>query len=172
MQPPLQFSGTRRWVAMAIALALLAPWAASALERGDAAPDFTLQGPAGPVRLADLRGKLVYLDFWASWCGPCKQSFPWMNEMQARYQDRGLRIVGVNVDKRPADAAKFLERLPAAFTLAFDAAGESPRKYGVKAMPTSVLIGPDGRVIEVHSGFSADERAAREQKIRQSLPSP
>ncbi|MBG9389814.1 TlpA family protein disulfide reductase [Caenimonas aquaedulcis] len=161
----------RRWV-LAGAVALLAPVAAFALDRGDPAPDFTLQGPAGTVRLADLQGKLVLVDFWASWCGPCKQSFPWMNEMQARYRDRGLRIVGVNVDRRATDADRFLERIPAGFTLAFDAAGEVPRQYGVKAMPTSVLVGPDGRVLEIHSGFSDDERAAREQKIRQSLPPP
>lgn len=177
MQPKLLFLATRRRVAVALGLAvavlaLVAPSDALALERGDAAPDFTLQGPTGPVRLADLKGKLVYLDFWASWCGPCKQSFPWMNEMQARYKDKGLRIVGVNVDKRATDAAKFLERVPAAFTLAFDAAGDVPRRYGVKAMPTSVLIGADGRVIDIHSGFSENERAAREQKIRQSLATP
>jgi thiol-disulfide isomerase/thioredoxin len=153
--------------------ALLAPLflstSAFALERGEAAPDFTLEGPNGTVRLSDLQGEVAYVDFWASWCGPCKQSFPWMNEMHAKYQARGLRIVGINVDKRAADAQKFLARTPAHFALAYDAAGDVPRRYGVKAMPTSVLVGRDGKVLEVHSGFADDERAERERKIRAAL---
>ena len=160
------FSARRRGAMMALLLAPLAAWA---LERGDAAPEFTLDGQAGAVRLADFKGKLVYLDFWASWCGPCKQSFPWMNELQARYREQGLRVVGVNVDKQRADADRFLARVPAQFALAFDAAGQAPRSYGVKAMPTSVLIDPSGRILEIHSGFSEEERAERERKIRRAL---
>ncbi|MGZ5785647.1 MAG: TlpA family protein disulfide reductase [Ramlibacter sp.] len=157
---------SRRHVA---ALLMLAPLAARALERGAVAPDFALSGPSGPVRLADFKGKTLYLDFWASWCVPCKQSFPWMNDMQAKYKDRGLRILGVNVDKNAADAAHFLERVPAAFALAMDPAGDLPRSYGVKAMPTSVLIGPTGQVLEFHAGFSQAELASREREIRQAL---
>jgi cytochrome c biogenesis protein CcmG, thiol:disulfide interchange protein DsbE len=157
---------SRRRVA---ALLMLAPFAAHALERGAAAPDFALPGPSGPVRLADFKGKTLYLDFWASWCVPCKQSFPWMNGMQAKYKDRGLRILGVNVDKHAADAEHFLERIPATFALAMDPAGDVPRRYGVKAMPTSVLIGPTGQVLELHAGFSQAELAAREREFRQAL---
>jgi len=157
---------SRRHVA---ALLMLGPFAARAVERGAVAPDFALAGPSGPVRLADFKGKTLYLDFWASWCVPCKQSFPWMNEMQAKYKDRGLRILGVNVDKNAADAQHFLERVPAAFALAMDPAGEVPRSYGVKAMPTSVLIGSTGHVLEFHGGFSQAELAAREREIRQAL---
>jgi cytochrome c biogenesis protein CcmG, thiol:disulfide interchange protein DsbE len=148
---------------------MLAPIAAFALERGAAAPDFSLTGPSGPVRLADFKGKTLYLDFWASWCVPCKQSFPWMNDMQAKYKERGLRILGVNVDKHGADATHFLERVPASFALAMDPAGDVPRSYGVKAMPTSVLIGPTGNVLEFHAGFSQAELASREAEIRQAL---
>jgi cytochrome c biogenesis protein CcmG/thiol:disulfide interchange protein DsbE len=173
MDRPPRLSMVHRRAAIALLPALLlAPLSSFALDKGDTAPAFSLTGPAGAVRLADYAGKVVYLDFWASWCGPCKQSFPWMNEMQARYQGAGLRVVAINLDKRPADMARFLERTPAAFVLAADADGQVPKAYGVKAMPTSVLIGPDGRVIDVHSGFADDERAGRERGIRNALKLP
>jgi cytochrome c biogenesis protein CcmG/thiol:disulfide interchange protein DsbE len=152
----------------ALLATLLAP-SAWALTAGDAAPDFALQGPAGPVALASLRGKLVYLDFWASWCGPCRQSFPWMNEVQSRWAGRGLTVVGVNVDARSADAQKFLADTPAQFTIAYDPAGDTPRHYGIKGMPTSVLIGPDGKVLWTHSGFRAEDRADLEARLQEAL---
>ena len=154
------------WITL---IMVLAPLLTRAVEVGEMAHTFELPGSQGVVRLADYLGKTVYLDFWASWCAPCKQSFPWMNEMQARYGAKGLRVVGVNVDQKPAAAQSFLQRTPAQFELAFDAAGKVPRSYDIKAMPTSVLIGPDGRVLAVHSGFRADERADLEGRIRLAL---
>ena len=101
---PATFFG-RRLAGLALCLAALAvALPARAVEGGQVAPEFELPGRAGTLKLSDYKGKLVYLDFWASWCGPCKQSFPWMNDMQARYGDKGLRIVGVNVDKKQDDA--------------------------------------------------------------------
>src|SRR5262249_22645785 len=79
---------------------------AHAISVGQGAPEFDLPGADASVRLRDLRGKVVYVDFWASWCGPCKQSFPWLNEMQARYRAQGLEVVGINVDTRRPDADK------------------------------------------------------------------
>ena len=85
--------------------------AVSAKEVGKPAPAFDLPAAgAQKVRLADLKGRVVLVDFWASWCAPCKQSFPWMNEMQAKYGPKGLTIVGINVDKKREDADKFLDR--------------------------------------------------------------
>lgn len=139
---------------------------------GTPAPDFSLEGRQGPVRLADYKGKTVYLDFWASWCGPCRQSFPWMNEMQAKYGGQGLRVVGINLDQKAADAQAFLKDNPAQFDVAFDAAGKTPRQYAVKGMPTSVLIGPDGKVLAVHVGFRAEQKAELEQKIKAALKDP
>lgn len=142
---------------------------AQAVEVGQAAPDFELAGRSGPVKLSSYQGKLVYLDFWASWCGPCKQSFPWMSEMQSRYASKGLRVVGVNVDQKSADAQTFLSRNPAQFDVAFDASGQVPRSYAIKGMPTSVLIGPDGKVLMVHSGFRDEQRDELERQIKQAL---
>lgn len=147
-----------------------APRLAFAIEPGQLAPDFELPGRQGVVRLSDYRGKAVYLDFWASWCGPCKKSFPWMNDMQARYGARGLRVIGLNVDQKPADAAAFLEQIAARFDIAFDPKGASPKAYGVKGMPTSILIGPDGRVLAVHSGFRDEQRDELETRIKAALP--
>ena len=158
-----------------LGLLLAATQAARAVNVGDVAPNFQLPAirdartGALTLRLADLRGKVVYLDFWASWCGPCRQSFPWMNEMQARYGGKGLEVVAVNVDVRDEDARGFLATLPAQFRVAFDAQGTTPRQYGIRGMPTSVLLGADGKVLLVQSGFRADERAAVEASIAQAL---
>jgi cytochrome c biogenesis protein CcmG/thiol:disulfide interchange protein DsbE len=140
-----------------------------ALEKGAAAPQFDLQGMDGAVQLAKMSGKVVYVDFWASWCGPCRQSFPWMNEMQAKYGARGLQIVGINVDAKSADARSFLAATPAKFIIALDPQGATPRQYGIKGMPSSVLIGPDGKVLMEHSGFRDADRAELEAKIQSAL---
>ena len=151
-------------VALAIGLTL-APIGARALEIGQVAPDIDL--PAGTVaqKLSELKGKLVYVDFWASWCGPCKQSFPWMNDMQRKYGARGLQVLAINLDAKRADADQFLAQSPAAFGLAFDSKGESAKRFGVRGMPTSMLLGADGKVLFVHQGFRLEERAELEAKL-------
>ena len=152
-----------------IVLVLLAS-VARALVPGEAAPAFALPTPAGKtLSLASLRGKVVYVDFWASWCTPCRRSFPWMSDMQARYRDAGLVVVGVNVDKRRADAERFLDDVPPAFTIVYDALGTTPSAYGVKAMPSSYLVGRDGKVLRVEEGFHEARRDALEARIRDAL---
>jgi thiol-disulfide isomerase/thioredoxin len=156
--------------ALGAVLAIALPAApALALSQGAAAPAFDLQGADGAVQLAKYQGKLVYLDFWASWCGPCRQSFPWMNEMQAKYGARGLQIIGVNVDANNADARRFLAETPARFVVGFDPKGGTPLSYGIKGMPSSLLIGPDGKVLYQHSGFKEADRAELESKIQSAL---
>ncbi len=144
--------------------------AAHALDVGASMPDVTLSTQSGAVELAKLKGKLVYVDFWASWCGPCKQSFPWMNEMHAKYAARGLEIVAINVDAKAADAERFLVATPAKFTIAFDAKGQTPKQFDVKAMPTSYLVNSDGKVVLVHAGFRDADRAMLEAAITAALP--
>ena len=145
---------------------------AQAVPLGQSAPEFELRGDgASTVKLSALRGKVVYLDFWASWCGPCRQSFPWMNDLQAKYASRGLQIVGVNLDAKDADARKFLAETQANFLLAFDNKGVTPKLYGVKGMPTSYLIDREGRIVSEHSGFHFSKTATLEKEIEKLLES-
>ena len=162
--------GLRALPALLLLLCLGFPGSGLALDKGDRAPDFQLPGKQGnTVRLSDAAGSVVYLDFWASWCGPCRQSFPWMNEMQQKYRAKGLKVIAVNVDARSDDAAKFLVQNPSDFTVAFDSKGATPSQYGVKGMPTSFLIGRDGRVIASHSGFRPADRQALENDIKSAM---
>ena len=142
---------------------------AHALEVGEAVPPVELRDGTQAFTLAAEDGKVTYIDFWASWCGPCRQSFPWMNEMQQKYGAQGLRIVGVNLDAEAADAQKFLASLPAGFTIAYDPEGESAQRFGVQGMPTSVLAGRDGKVIFQHAGFNRADADELEKAIRAAL---
>ena len=158
-----------RRAALAAALAVVSA-ATLAAGVGDAAPPFALRDAHGETLALDsLHGRVVYVDFWASWCGPCRRSFPWMNELQRRYGARGLAIVAINVDKSPADAARFLERNPAQFAIAYDQAGATPLAYGVQGMPSSYLIDAQGKVVEVEQGFHDERKAALEQRIQALL---
>lgn len=130
---------------------------------------FELPGQNAKVSLHEHAGKVVYVDFWASWCGPCKQSFPFMNELQKKYSAAGLRIIAINVDKDKEDAQKFLSKNPTQFILAFDAEGIVPAQYQVKGMPSSYLIGRDGKLVYTHKGFKAQDQAEIEAKIRVAL---
>lgn len=125
---------------------------------------------ADALNLEQYRGKVVVVDFWASWCTPCRQSFPWLNELQAKYGQRGLVIVGVNVDRNREDAIRFLNDVPANFPIVYDSAGTLASRYEVPGMPSSYVIGPDGSVIAKHIGFRKADRDARETEIRSLLP--
>lgn len=144
---------------VALLMLLFAPHPAlakgSAPSPGDPAPGFALPGRTAPVTLDSLRDRVVLLDFWASWCGPCRQSFPWMASLQESLGTRGLRVVAVNLDKERALADAFLAEHPAPFAVAFDPEGATAGRYGVRAMPTSVLVGRDGKILLVHPGFDA-----------------
>lgn len=116
--------------------------------------------------LAQYRGKVVYLDFWASWCVPCRHSFPWMNAMQEKYGGNGLVIIGVDLDEQRSDADIFLQQVPAQFKLVFDPQGHLAEQYNLVAMPMSFLIGRDGEVVQIHNGFFDDSPAKYESEIQ------
>ncbi len=161
------------WAPLALCMCLAVPFALPASARDRAAeggaPSFTLPARAGSVSLDSLRGSVIYLDFWASWCGPCRASFAWMRSLEARYAARGLRVVAVNLDKQRDLADAFLVEHNAPFTVAFDPAGKTARAYRVAAMPTSFLIGRDGRILVRHAGFDAAHVAGLEQQIEEAL---
>ncbi|GGE53231.1 thiol:disulfide interchange protein [Streptosporangium jomthongense] len=133
------------------------------------APDVNLPTRDGKVSLSELRGKVVLLDFWASWCGPCRQSFPWMNEMQAKYGSQGFEVVAINVDQKAEAAAKFLSQVPAAFTIAYDPEGKTPEAYNVMGMPSAYLIDRNGDIHSQHIGFHNDRKDSYEAEIQSLL---
>lgn len=153
----------------ALMLAALLPAAPVLAATGGEAPDFVLDGREGPVKLSSLRGKYVYVDFWASWCAPCKRSFPWMGTLQQRFGPAGLQVVAINVDTKRADADTFLAQTPAAFVVAYDPVGATPKKYAIKGMPSSVLIDPSGKIIAAHTGFTNETPAQVERDIEGAL---
>lgn len=133
------------------------------------APSFSLPGNAGPISLADYRGKVVYVDFWASWCGPCRKSFPWMNSLQQRYGPQGLVIVAINVDKKKEAAEAFLADFPSQFTIAFDPSGKTAESYRVWTMPSSYLVDRKGMLHSTHRGFFDADKGRIEEEIKQLL---
>ena len=138
-----------------------------ALGAGDSAPPLVLPTRGGQqIDLAQLRGSVVYVDFWASWCGPCKRSFPWMNEMTRKYASSGFSVVAINVDKERDDAERFLRSTPAEFTVVYDAGGGTPKAWQVRSMPSSYLVDASGKVLLVENGFSDDRKAGIEERIR------
>jgi len=150
-------------VVFAISFLMLPAWAESV-------PDLVLDtGNGKPVSLQSLRGKVVYLDFWASWCAPCRQSFPWMQEMQSRYGERGLVVVAVNVDREHAEASRFLTETPVTFVIGYDPEGNAARTMQIKGMPSSFLIGRDGSIVSRHIGFRESDRKPRETEIQALL---
>lgn len=132
-------------------------------------PDFTFKTDNGPLKLETLHGKIVYLDYWASWCAPCRRSFPWMNEIQARYRKQGLVIVAVSVDFNPSEARHFLAKHPANFRIAYDTGGETASALGLPGMPSAFLIDRDGGVVARHIGFREADKQKWEDEIRRQL---
>jgi cytochrome c biogenesis protein CcmG/thiol:disulfide interchange protein DsbE len=160
----------RAWRACALVCSVLISTLAVAVGVGERAPPFELPTAAGEtVALERLRGKVVYVDFWASWCGPCRRSFPWMNAMHRKYGAQGLTIVAINVDKKRDDATRFLSEMPAEFTVVYDAPGVVPAAYAVKGMPSSYVIDQSGNVSAVEQGFRDESPTTLEQKIRALL---
>lgn len=121
------------------------------------------------MNLARYEGKVVIVDFWASWCVPCRRSFPWMNEMHDKYAEDGLVIIAVNLDRSAEDAARFLAKYPAKFEIAYDPKGVLAKKYSVEVMPSSIIIGRNGEMIERHAGFKVKRQDEYEATIRAAL---
>lgn len=120
------------------------------------APDFTLKSNAGEnLRLAEQRGNVVMLNFWASWCAPCRQEMPHLNALNIRYESLGLKLYGINVDENQGDAKKAIADLKVAFPVLFDSANQVAELFKVDAMPTTIIIDRDGNVRHLHRGYKS-----------------
>jgi thiol-disulfide isomerase/thioredoxin len=115
------------------------------------------------------KGEVIYLDFWASWCGPCRKSFPWMNKIEAEYKAQGFSVISVNLDANKALATKFLEETPASFTVIYDPKGKIAKHFKIQGMPSSMLIGRDGKIKSRHTGFFTKKIPLYQQEITQLL---
>jgi peroxiredoxin len=152
-----------------VAAALLAAGAAqSALSPNAPAPDFTLRSLDGPnLRLAEQRGRVVLVNFWATWCGPCKQEMPHLNRLYDKYRSSGFVLLGVNVDESPQLAAGTAGRMGLRFPVLFDADKTVSKLYDLQSMPATVLIDRDGKVRFLHRGYRDGLEQSYERQIRE-----
>lgn len=163
---------TNRYSRLAICLAALLSFVRPALsvEVGQPALDFErVDGKDQMVKLSSYLGKVVYLDFWASWCVPCRETFPWMNQLQAKFGKDGFEIIAVNIDTKKSDADKFIAQFPPQFTILFDPKRGVAAIYGLKGVPSSYLIDRAGNLVSVQLGFSKPREAELEGRIEKLL---
>lgn len=136
---------------------------AAAAARGDRpqAPDFTLErlDEEGELTLSSLRGKAVVVNFWASWCQPCKEEAPFLEEVWRKNRDRGLVVVGINAKDFRADARRFAKRFGLTFPLVYDGPGETTKPFGVTGFPETFVLDREGRVVEAFAGAVDRENA-------------
>ncbi len=158
--------GRRALLALALGVAAAPQSRAAASPR----PELALPASDGQAVLAaGGSARATYVDFWASWCAPCRLSFAWMNEMHDRYAPSGLRIVAVGLDRREADAQAFLRKMQPRFAVALDPAADSARRLDVQAMPSSFLFSAERQLLYGHRGFRLDDRAELEGRLRAAL---
>lgn len=119
--------------------------------------------------MENYKGQFVYMDFWASWCGPCRASFPWMNGLHQELGGKGLKIIAVNLDAEQEDAEDFLQEFPASFSILFNPEGDMAELRNLKGMPSSYFYGPDGNLLFTHIGFNLSESDALKQKIKKAM---
>jgi peroxiredoxin len=150
-------------ILISILLSLCVAVSACAREVDGVAPDFTLKSNQGEnIRLSDLRGQVVMLNFWASWCGPCRQEMPILDELYKRYNPAGFTLLGVNVDADIEAANKLLEEIPVSFPVVYDTNSKVSEAYNVDAMPTTIFIDREGKLRYLHRGY----RPGDEQEYR------
>lgn len=150
---------------------LLASPVAPAVGVGATAPDCALSSLADQQssHLKQYKGKVVYVDFWASWCGPCAQSFPFLNKLHQQFKDQGLQIIGVNLDENLDDAKTFLTKIPAEFAISIDDSKQCAEAFAVEAMPSSYIIDRKGLVQHIHLGFREGAAEELQTTIEQLL---
>ena len=163
----------RSLTALACGALALAAWAAPAwaVEVGDPAPGFILpavDAEAAPIALADYRGKVLYLEFWSSWCEPCRRSMPELDAFRKKWPQEKFEVIGLNLDTQRPDAVRFLERVSIGYPNALDLGGGTARRYGVSALPAAFIINAEG-VVELVLKGSQTEDFALIHRVLESL---
>jgi peroxiredoxin len=134
---------------------------------GAVAPTFVLNSSTGkPIGLADLKGQVVLINFWASWCGPCRQEMPILDQLYRSYQPAGFTLIGVNVEPNASDAEKFLQGTPVSFPILFDPKSTVSQLYEVSGMPSTIIVGRDGKIAYVHHGYKPGDEGEYLNQIR------
>ncbi|MFZ4504529.1 MAG: TlpA family protein disulfide reductase [Methylovulum sp.] len=150
----------KRLFASLLTCALFAStFTAKAIDVGNTAPVFTLPQlqTKQATTLAAFAGKVIYVDFWASWCAPCRTSFPLLNALHKKLQAKGFEVIAINLDEDEASARQFIKEVPVDFTVLYDGKGEWADQYVIESMPTSFIIDKKGRVQKVHHGFTSTD---------------
>lgn len=160
-----------KWLIFSLLALVLSAPCISADDTVHPAPSCQLQSfdRSSRVDLQHYKGQVIYLDFWASWCGPCAESFPFMNRLHNSLKGDGLVLLAVNLDEDVSDAKNFLTAHAADFTLVSDPDQQCAKQFAVKAMPSSYLIDRKGQIREVHLGFRPGEAESFEAKVKQLL---
>lgn len=155
---------------MALWLGLWLSVAANAENIQGAAPDFTLKSQSGKnTKLSELRGQVVLINFWASWCGPCRQEMPLLEKLYRRYRPLGFTILGVNVEEDPTAANKLLKEISVSFPVLFDGENTVSKLYKIKGMPSTVIVDRDGNMRQLHTGYQPGYEIEYQDQVRALL---
>ena len=156
--------------ALALAAGLLAASSFATGTLGGPAPDFTLSAKSGgQVSLSDLEGQVVMVNFWATWCGPCRKEMPHLEALHRRYADLGFTLLGVNVEEDSSGADRFLAETPVSFPILFDPRSQVSKLYDVIAMPSTVLIDREGNMRFIHHGYKPGYESEYQTQVRALL---
>jgi len=157
----------KRWIVAAALLLVACSQNAPMARMGGQAPDFTLQtADGGTVRLADLKGKPVFINFWATWCEPCREEMPAMQAVYDQYKDRGLVILAIDMEEDQRRVQRWIEQGGYTFTFLLDSEGEQVKRYNINSSPTSYFVSPDGVIRDLKLGaLSRTEMQAKVEKL-------
>lgn len=165
----IQHSYLIHWCTILFASLLLVGIANASSIQGKA-PNFTLKSNTGKnIKLSELRGQVVLLNFWASWCGPCRQEMPLLEKLQQRYNALGFTVLGVNVEEDPSKARTLLKDISVTFPILFDTQNTVSKQYKVSAMPSTVMIDRDGNMRYLHKGYKPGDEAQYKKWVKQLI---